>query len=105
MKNRLLKGISSRSRKITTVSTIALFLYYYFLWQFDHHIAPLVWALPENYKIADGWWLEKIIGEAPFYARNFYNICMIFLMFMPLIVYVTWSYPEYKKAVRKLLKR
>jgi len=87
-------------RSRASYSTIALVIYYYFLWQLDHHVAPLVWIW-KGKLYADGWWLEYIIGKEPFEITNFYNICMVFLIISPLIVYLAWSIPYIKKRLRK----
>jgi len=63
-------------RSRTSIATSVLVIYYYFLWQFDHHIAPFVW-------IHKG------------------DICMVIFILAPIIVYLTWSFPIIKKILRR----
>jgi len=91
-------------RSRASISTTFLMVYYFFLWQIDHHVAPLVWIW-KGKLYADGWWLEKIIGKEPFEITNFYNICMVFLILCPLLIYLCWSLPTIIKALRKLIYR
>lgn len=57
--------------------------HYYFLWQFDHSIAPTFWGEPLNHqKVFDGWFLGMLSGI------DIYNTCMMFLILLPVITVV-----------------
>jgi len=57
-----------------------LIVYFFFLWQFDHGVAPLVWHYKDKIYI-DGWIFGKIE------ITDYYNICMLFLLFCPPLVF------------------
>jgi len=87
-------------RTRVSLATIILVIYYYFLWQFDHHIAPFVW----DYKgeiIADPSFLIYVLPIEVWEATNFYNICMVIFIIAPVLIYLIWSVPIFNKIWRK----
>lgn len=96
----LKEKIKSIIRSRTSIATSVLVIYYYFLWQFDHHIAPFVW-IHKGEIIADPSFLIYILPIEVWEATNFYNICMVIFILAPIIVYLTWSIPIIKKIVRR----
>lgn len=95
-----LKWAKDLVRKRSSIATAILAVYYFFLWQFDHHVAPFVWA-HKGEIIADPSFLRYILPIECFEATNFYNICMVVLILAPLLIYLTWSIPEIKAILRR----
>jgi len=90
-------------RSRVSLATIILTIYYYFLWQFDHHIAPFVWD-HKGEIIADPSFLIYILPIEVWEATNFYNICMVIFILAPILLYLTWSIPIIKKTLRRKRK-
>jgi len=77
---------------------LALSVYFYALWQFDHSIAPIVWRYKDQIYL-DGWiiedflnWLGKKYFDNPkmgtefFEITSIYNHCMFWLILIPPII-------------------
>jgi len=96
LKERVVNILRSR----VSLATIFLTIYYYFLWQFDHHIAPFVW----NHKgeiIADPSFLIYILPIEVWEATTFYNICMVIFIIAPVLIYLIWSIPSIKELQKR----
>jgi len=83
-------------RSRASLATLFLAIYFYFLWQFDHHVAPFVW----NHKgeiIADPSFLIYLLPLETWEATTFYNICMVVFIIAPILIYLIWSLPEFRR--------
>jgi hypothetical protein len=72
--------------------TAFLSVYFYALWQFDHSVAPLVWEHQDEIHL-DGWWFEKWLGKEFFEITNVYNVCVVFLILMPILLALIGALP------------
>jgi hypothetical protein len=91
-------------RSRSSISSIFLVIYYYFLWQFDHHIAPFIWK-QKGEIIADPSFLQYILPIEVWEATTFYNICMVIFILCPIIIYLTWSIPKLLDYIEKIKYR
>jgi len=61
---------------------------YFFLWQFDHTVAPSFWGNPlMHQKVIDGWFLDYLSGI------DVYNSCVLMLIILFASIFVVTIIP------------